>query len=83
MRCSCKSGKIGYIFNVDNAKGTSPSRIRLSVAITKTSPKSTLIASSICSVVSVGIESNSSKFDLLAVDVLPVLVINDTTSPKQ
>ena len=59
---------------VENAKGTSLSR--LYVALTKTSPTSTVIASSIYScVLSVGLDSNSSRLDLLGVDTSPVVVI--------
>ena len=62
----------------DNAKDLAPSR--LYVALTKIF---TIIASSICSyVLFVGLDSNSSRFELIALDTSPILVINDTKSLK-
>ena len=82
--CSFKSGKDILIY-VDYAKGKSRSRLYVCyVALTRTSPTSAVITSSICScVLFVGLDNNSSRFDLLAVNTSPSLVINDTTSPKQ
>ena len=56
----------------DNAKGQAPSR--LYVALTK--------ISTIIVVLFVGLDSNSSRFELIALGTSPILKINDTKSLK-